>query len=75
MSFPETVKVVLLGQAGVGKTCIISKLFRGEFNPNTISSFSAQYISKKMIFQDKVIKFDVWNTAGQEKYRALAKKI
>ena len=73
MSSPETVKVVLLGQAGVGKTCIISKFITGEFNPNTISSISAQYISKNMTFQDKVIKFDIWDTAGQERFRALAK--
>ena len=50
MSSPETVKVVLLGQAGVGKTCIISKFITGEFNPNTISSLSAQYISKEFTF-------------------------
>ena len=73
MSSPETVKVVLLGQAGVGKTCIISQFITGEFNPNTISSLSAQYISKNMTIQDKVIKFDIWDTAGQERFRALAK--
>ena len=73
MSSTETVKVVLLGQAGVGKTCIISKFVTGEFNPNTISSLSAQYISKTISFQDKAIKFDIWDTAGQERFRALAK--
>ena len=73
MSSPESVKVVLLGQAGVGKTCIISKFITGEFNPNTISSLAAQYISKTMAFQDKAIKFDIWDTAGQERFRALAK--
>ena len=73
MSSPATVKVVLLGQAGVGKTCIISQFITGQFDPNTISSLSAQYISKTMQFKDKAIKFDIWDTAGQEKFRALAK--
>ena len=73
MSSPETINVVLLGQAGVGKTCIISQFITGEFNPNTISSLSAQYISKNMTIQNKVIKFDIWDTAGQERFRALAK--
>jgi len=41
MSSPETVKVVLLGEAGVGKTSIISLFITGSFNPDTISSFSA----------------------------------
>ena len=73
MSSPETVKVVLLGQAGVGKTCIITKFITGEFNPDQMTSLSAQYISKQMTFNDKVIKFDIWDTAGQERFRALAK--
>ena len=52
MSSPETVKVVLLGEAGVGKTCIISRYITGSFNPDTISSLSAQFISKTMEFKD-----------------------
>ena len=75
MASPETVKVVLLGEAGVGKTCIISQFISGVFDPDTISSLSAQFISKTIEFKDinKTIKFDIWDTAGQEKYRALAK--
>ena len=75
MASPETVKVVLLGEAGVGKTCIISQFISGVFDPDTISSLSAQFISKTIEFKDinKTIKFDIWDTAGQEKFRALAK--
>ena len=75
MSSPETVKVVLLGEAGVGKTCIISQFISGVFDPDTISSLSAQFITKNMELKNikKVIKFDIWDTAGQERFRALAK--
>ena len=75
MSSSETVKVVLLGEAGDGKTCIISRFITGSFNPDTISSLSAQFISKTMEFKDinRIIKFDIWDTAGQERFRALAK--
>ena len=75
MSSPDTVKVVLLGEAGVGKTCIISQFISGVFDPDTISSLSAQYISKTMEFKDikKAIKFEIWDTAGQERFRSLAK--
>ena len=67
MSSPETVKVVLLGEAGVGKTCIISQFISGVFDPDTISSLSAQFITKNMELKDikKVIKFDIWDTSGQ----------
>ena len=75
MDSPDTVKVVLLGEAGVGKTCIISQFISGVFDPDTISSLSAQYISKTMEFKDikKAIKFEIWDTAGQERFRSLAK--
>ena len=75
MTSPENVKVVLLGELGVGKTCIISQFIQGDFNPDTVTSLSAQFISKTLEFNDlnKVIKYDIWDTAGQERFRALAK--
>ncbi len=75
MSSPETIKVVLLGEAGVGKTCIVSQFISKVFDPDTISSLSAQFISKQIELKDlnKIIKFDIWDTAGQERFRALAK--
>ena len=75
MASPETLKVVLLGEAGVGKTCIISRFVSDTYNEDTISSLSAQFISKTLEFKDynKAIKFDIWDTAGQERFRALAK--
>ena len=75
MSTPETVKVVLLGESGVGKTSIISQFTAGKFDPDCVTSLSAQFISKIIELPNikKSIKFDIWDTAGQEKYRALAK--
>ena len=75
MSKTETVKVVLLGEAGVGKTCIISQFISGVFDADTISSLSAQFITKSLEFKefDKVLKFEIWDTAGQERFRSLAK--
>ena len=71
----ENVKVVLLGEPGVGKTCIINRFSYDEFNERTVSSISAQFITKTIEFKDlkKSIKFEIWDTAGQERYRALAK--
>ena len=41
----ETAKVVLLGESGVGKTCIISQFISGVFDPDTVTSLSAQYLT------------------------------
>ena len=75
MSEPESIKVVLVGESGVGKTSIISQFTSKKFDPHRETSLSAQFISKTVNFQDlgKEIKFDIWDTVGQEKYRSLAK--
>ena len=67
-------KVVLVGESGVGKTCIIAQFTSGKFDPSTVSSLTAQFIRKTLEFPEgKSLTFDIWDTAGQEKYRALAK--
>ena len=73
MSAPETVKVVLLGESGVGKTSIISQFTAGKFDPDCVTSLSAQFISKIVEFPslNKSICFDIWDTAGQEKFRSV----
>ena len=75
MSEPESIKVVLVGESGVGKTSIIQQFTTKKFDPHRETSLSAQFISKTVNFQDlgKEIKFDIWDTVGQEKYRSLAK--
>ena len=74
MTTTNPYKVVLLGESGVGKTCIIAQFTNGTFDANTVTSLTAQFIRKTMEFADKKsIIFDIWDTAGQEKYRSLAK--
>ena len=75
MSDPESIKVVLLGESGVGKTSIISQFTTHKFDPHRETSLSAQFTSKSLDFPDlgQSIKFDIWDTVGQEKYSSLAK--
>ena len=75
MAEPESIKVVLLGESGVGKTSIISQFTTHTFDPHRETSLSAQFISKTTEFPDlgQSIKFDIWDTVGQEKYRSIAK--
>ena len=72
----QTCKVVLLGESGVGKTCIIARVINNTFEENLISTTGASYAGKTMTFDEfggKSIKFEIWDTAGQEKYRSLTK--
>ena len=70
-----SLKAVLVGETGVGKTSIIKQFTNGVFNEECIPSISSQYSSKKILIKgiEKEIKFDLWDTAGQEIYRSLAK--
>ncbi len=69
----EPIKIVLLGETSVGKTSIITRFTQNSFNPNTLSSLNAQFVTKTIEINNEKITFDLWDTAGQEKYRALAK--
>ena len=75
MNEPISVKVVLLGESGVGKTSIINQFTLKKFNPKCNTSVNAQFTSKTIEFPEhnKKIRFDIWDTVGQEKYRSLTK--
>jgi Ras-related protein Rab-22 len=68
-------KVVLIGETGVGKTAIISRFIRDSFLEGQEPSTMASYISKDILIEQFNIhlKLDIWDTAGQEKYRSLTK--
>ena len=68
-------KVVLLGDSGVGKTCIISRYISGSFDENSATTNGASYCSKNVPYDQlgKNLLLDIWDTAGQEKYKALTK--
>ena len=71
----KTIKVVLVGDSGVGKTCIISRFIKNTFNVNENNTNCASFSTKTLSFNDnkKKIKFDIWDTAGQEIYRSIGK--
>ena len=68
-------KVVLIGESGVGKTSIITRYTRNQFKSQLMATSGANLVTKNVIMEDEnqSIKFEIWDTAGQEKFRALAK--
>ena len=68
-------KIIFIGETGVGKACIIAHFTQGTFDYNTGSTVGASYASKTIEIPElnQYITFDIWDTAGQEKYRSLAK--
>ena len=68
-----TIKVVLIGNPGVGKTCISQRYINDSFTNNEQSTVGASYFQKKLEIDGKSINLDIWDTAGQERYRSMGK--
>lgn len=67
------VKVVLLGDSGVGKSSLLHRYVTGTFQEDKSATLGASFMSKSVPFQGRELKFNIWDTAGQERYKALAK--
>ena len=74
------VKLVLLGDTGVGKSAIVVRFVQGEFSNESKVTVGAAFLAKALRIPghdstgvtDRVVKFEIWDTAGQERYASLA---
>ena len=64
-------KIVLLGATMVGKTTLVTRFTSGEFDPSIKSTIGACYASKVVSVDKETVKLQIWDTAGQEKFRTL----
>ncbi|KAG2373966.1 hypothetical protein C9374_011631 [Naegleria lovaniensis] len=64
-------KVVLVGSVGVGKTSTVMRFVKDNFQEYIETTIGASYLSKVLNINDTQIKFNVWDTAGQEQYKSL----
>ena len=64
-------KIVLIGDSNVGKTNILSKYLQNEFNPDSKATVGVEFGSKTININNNVIKAQIWDTAGTEKYRSI----
>lgn len=65
-------KIVLIGDSGVGKSSLLSRFSRNEFNEDLKATIGVDFSTKYIKSNDKNIKLQIWDTAGQERYRAVA---
>jgi len=68
----KEVKLCLLGESGVGKSSIAVRFVHDNFRPTMEATIGASFLTKTMHVEGRSFKFQIWDTAGQEKYRALA---
>ena len=69
--FDYLIKIVLIGDANVGKTNILSRLVNGKFSENSKPTIGVEFGSKVFRFNKDLVKVQIWDTAGQERYHAI----
>jgi Ras-related protein Rab-5C len=66
------VKVVLVGSTQVGKTSLVNRIVHDSFDPSQLSTVGAAYGRRKVVSSDQLqINLQIWDTSGQERFRAL----
>ena len=64
-------KVVIVGDSGVGKSNLIKRFTSNEFNANSKATVGVEFLSKSYKINDKIFKIEMWDTAGQERYKSI----
>ena len=71
-TFSPIYKIILVGDSGVGKTCLLSMYVKGECGP-TIPTIAVEFCTKEIELADNYkVKVQLWDTAGQERFKSLA---
>jgi small GTP-binding protein len=64
-------KLVLVGNTAVGKTCIVKRAADDIFADDTSPTLGASYLSKIVVIRETTVRVQIWDTAGQERYRGM----
>jgi len=65
--------ILLLGDSNVGKTSLIIRFIKDKFEENSSSTVGLEFADKEIKINDKIIRLHILDTAGQEKYKSIAK--
>jgi Ras-related protein Rab-1A len=66
-------KVLIIGNSGVGKSCLLLRFADDIFSDNYISTIGVDFKIRKLELEDKSVKLQIWDTAGQERFRNITK--
>ena len=69
--YDHLVKILMIGESGVGKTCIIQRFNKNEFSLTHLSTIAIDFKMKVVSVGDEKIKMQIWDTAGQERFNTL----
>lgn len=64
-------KLLMIGDSGVGKTCLLLRYASDSFSPTFITTIGIDFKIKNILLDGKRIKLQIWDTAGQERFRTI----
>ena len=67
----KSIKIILLGDSGVGKSSIIQRYYEDKFDENITATFGSNFLEKYVNLKGKQYKLEIWDTAGQEEFRSI----
>ena len=73
MDDDEGIKIIILGESGVGKTNLMNVYFNKDFQSSTEATMASYCMEDEIKHGDKIYKYFIWDTAGQEKYKGITK--
>jgi Ras-related protein Rab-8A len=70
-AFDMQIKLLMIGDSGVGKTCLLLRYANDSFSPTFITTIGIDFKIKNIHLDGKRIKLQIWDTAGQERFRTI----
>lgn len=70
-AYDSILKLLLVGDSGVGKSCLLLRFVEDKFNPSFITTIGIDFKIRTIEIDGKRIKLQVWDTAGQERFRTI----
>ena len=64
-------KVIILGDSGVGKTSLMNQYVNNKFSEQYKATIGADFCTKDVTIDDKLVTLQIWDTAGQERFQSL----
>lgn len=66
-------KIIIIGDSGIGKSCVLKRLMEDDFKDDHDITVGVEFGSNLIKVEDKILKMQVWDTAGQESFRSITK--
>eukprot|EP01116_Phalansterium_solitarium_P005956 TRINITY_DN1827_c0_g1_i4.p1 TRINITY_DN1827_c0_g1~~TRINITY_DN1827_c0_g1_i4.p1 ORF type:complete len:212 (-),score=77.76 TRINITY_DN1827_c0_g1_i4:992-1627(-) len=71
VNYDYLIKLLLIGDSGVGKSCLLLRFSDDSFTPSFITTIGIDFKIRTLLIDNKKIKLQIWDTAGQERFRTI----